>query len=232
MCKSYCKVNQYYSSVGSGSGTIIIPLGTYPASLLYSEWTDCQAFLSIVFSYLDKGNRTWFLSTPTDLQVRTCSQLRPTRYKRREWTSLSASEQFHRISQTAHHSQSHQWIPLLSSTPLPSTPPRPSPPHPLPLMLEAAVVTALLRRWPWFWPSSRGTLLMPILVSALPKCPVFLPNHDLCAQPICTSLAPPHPNPIQFSFASCIPLPWLWRLMVNTPLFCIDIWHRLYHYCQ
>ncbi|KAF8494826.1 hypothetical protein F5888DRAFT_604225 [Russula emetica] len=62
-------------------------------------------------------------------------------------TSLSASEQFHRICQTTHHTQSHQWISSLSSSPSPPTPPRPSPP-PVPLMqLQPVVVAALLRRW-------------------------------------------------------------------------------------
>ena len=33
----FCEVNQYCSFVGSRTRTIILPLGTYPASLLYSE---------------------------------------------------------------------------------------------------------------------------------------------------------------------------------------------------
>ena len=82
------------------------------------------------------------------LEVRTSSQLRLKRYKRREWTSLFSIRTVpSHLSNHTPHTLSHQWISSLTSSPSPPTPPRPSPPHPIPLMQLEAAVAALLRRW-------------------------------------------------------------------------------------
>ena len=136
--------------------------------------------------------------------------------------SLSASQQFHRICQTTNHTQSHQWISSLTSSPSPPTPPRPSPPHPHPLMQpEAAAVAALLRRWSPFDHHAIFTLnanLMTFGKRCRPNVLVHqVPLVNLCAQgPYIPRATPPYPN-LAFVRLVFSPLPWLWRLMADTP---------------
>jgi len=98
VCTKYCEVNRYCSSSGSRTRTIIVPLSTHPASPLYrkrSAWRSPLSPLSYSESHV--------IFIPSGLQVRTRPQLRLTRYKRRDSMSISASEQFHPICQTTHH---------------------------------------------------------------------------------------------------------------------------------
>jgi hypothetical protein len=76
------KVNQHCSFVGSRTRTLILSLGTYPASLLYSE---AFPIVLIVFTPIltCELHVNSLLPTGLQVQVRRRSYLRLTRYKRR-----------------------------------------------------------------------------------------------------------------------------------------------------